>query len=81
MQSSAKSQDNQLDIESKEIARRKILDGDVFELHAYGQDKQELRDEGQSLLNKGFSGIGLKTIREYVLDETQVDGVYGLWIR
>jgi len=81
MQSSAKSQDNQLDIESKEIARRKIVDGDVFELHAYGQDKQELRHEGQSLLNKGFSGIGLKTIREYVLDETDVDGVYGLWIR
>lgn len=81
MQSSASSSGNQLDLEETEIEKRKIVEGDVFELEAYGKNRQELKDEGYRLLNKGFSGIGLKTIREFVVDETDVEGVYGLWIR
>lgn len=81
MQSSASTQGNQLDLEDKEIDKRIILDGDVFELEAYSRDEQELKEEGYRLLDKGFSGFGLKTIREFVVDETDVDGVYGLWIR
>lgn len=63
------------------ICRRLIVDGDVFELQAYGRDKAELQEEGEYLLSKGFSGLGFKCIREYVIDETSVDGVYGLWVR
>lgn len=81
MQSSASSSENQLDLESGEIKRRKIVEGDIFELEAYGKDNQELKDEGYRLLNKGFAGFGLKTIREFVVAETEVEGVYGLWIR
>lgn len=81
MQYSASTKSNQLDFDETEIARRIILDGDVFELEAYGRDEDELKEEGYRLLNKGFTGIGFKTIREFVVDETDVEGVYGLWIR
>ena len=81
MQSSVNDVDGSQALKTGEISRRLILDEDVFELEAYGRDKQELHDEGKRLLDKGFTGVGLKCIREYVVDETGVEGVYGLWVR
>lgn len=80
MQYSAK-ESFELNVSPDEIRQRVILDGDVFELEAYGKDKKELKEEGERLLKKGFSGFGIKKIREYAVGETEVDGVYGLWVR